>query len=73
MSTLRADTLYLGDNGRAFCGALTCAGMTAHVSGRDLSGRPVLALRDPFYIRQALDAGIRCEGCGMQPRLVVVE
>ena len=65
---LNATTLYLGDNGRAFCGALRCAGMTAHYSGRDLSGQPVA----PLTAREAIDHGITCEGCGMQPGLVVV-
>ena len=64
---LRPDTLYLGDNGRAFCGTLRCAGMTAHASGRDLSGQRVLAVT----ARQAIAHEIACEGCGMQPTLVV--
>lgn len=37
---LRDDELYLGDNGRGFCGRRHRAGMTAHVAGRDLSGQP---------------------------------
>lgn len=66
-SPLRADTLYLGDNGRAFCGLLPCAGMTAHFSGHDLSGQAVAALT----AREAIDHGVTCEGCGVQPTLVV--
>lgn len=45
MPKLNPDRLYLGDNGRAFCGALRCAGMTAHSSGRDLSGQRVYKIR----------------------------
>ena len=64
---LRADALYLGDNGRAFCGLLTCAGSTAYWSGRDLSGQPVEVLTP----QEAHEYRITCEKCGMQPMLVV--
>lgn len=64
---LGEDTLYLGDNGRAFCGKPRCAGMTASYTGRDLSGQKVEAIT----AREAIDHGIKCEGCGFQPRLVV--
>lgn len=66
--TLRADTLYLGDNGRAFCGTLRCAGQTAHFTGRDLSGQKVEALT----AQEAIDNRITCEGCGLHPALVVL-
>ncbi len=62
---LNPDRLYLGDNGRCFCGALKCAGMTAHFTGRDLSGQGVLELR-----REEVEAAglalvtFHCEGCG---------
>ena len=36
---LAPDTLYLGDNGRCFCGRH--AGTSAIYSGRDISGQPV--------------------------------
>ena len=39
---LRDDALYLGDNGRCFCGAH--AGVTARFTGRDLSGQRVMHL-----------------------------
>ncbi len=68
---LNPDTIYLGDNGRAFCGALRCAGVTAHGTGRDLSGQPVAALPHPNDIRHALSVGIQCECCGKAPRLVI--
>lgn len=64
---LDESTLYLGDNGRAFCGRLHCAGVTAHWSGRDLSGEPV----EPLTPRLAADYGIACEGCGLKPLLVI--
>ena len=53
---LNESTLYLGDNGRCFCGALRCAGMTARFTGRDLSGQRVLPL-----VGKTLDAA-RAEG-----------
>lgn len=64
---LKPGTLYAGDNGRLFCGALACAGQTAHFTGRDLSGQRVQA----FSARDAADfaaAGIvaKCEGCGAE-------
>ncbi len=68
--TLDASTIYLGDNGRAFCGEQRCAGMTAFYSGRDLSGQRVAALTHPDDVREALRAGIRCEQCGKAPQLV---
>jgi hypothetical protein len=52
-------TLYLGDNGRCFCGRLRCAGMTAYTSGRDLSGRKVQSVRPEV----AAQYGLRCETC----------
>lgn len=63
---LSETTLYLGDNGRATCGRLRCAGATAYYSGHDLSGQSLL----PLTSREAIDHDCRCEGCGMQPMLV---
>lgn len=40
-SKLAAGAIYVGDNGRMMCAAMTCAGATATVSGRDLSGQRV--------------------------------
>ena len=57
--------LYLGDNGRCFCGALRCAGMTAHFSGRDLSGQKVLHLTGEMVVANGFDAdSFACESCG---------
>lgn len=51
--------LYLGDNGRCFCDKLRCAGMTAHFTGRDLSGQRVMRVD----AATAKAHGLRCEGC----------
>lgn len=40
--TLHDTAVYLGDNGRTFCGEH--AGVSARYSGRDLSGHPVIRL-----------------------------
>lgn len=64
---LREDTLYLGDNGRATCGKMRCAGSTAYFSGCDLSGQALQAIT----AREAIEHGIRCERCSFQPTLVV--
>jgi hypothetical protein len=57
---LDARKLYLGDNGRCFCGKLACAGMTAYFTGRDISGQRVHKLT-PLAIRESV---FKCEGCG---------
>lgn len=62
---LRPERLYEGDNGRVFCGALSCAGMSAHFTGRDLSGALVRRLTpDDQAAFASLGAAMRCEGCG---------
>lgn len=50
--------LYLGDNGRCFCGTLACAGATAFYSKHDLRGQFIhrLTAKDA--------AGMKCEHCG---------
>jgi len=63
-SALLPTALYLGDNGRATCGALACAGMTAFYSGRDLSGQRLA--RVTAQVAHAF--GLTCEGCGMTPQ-----
>ena len=62
---LTPEALYLGDNGRLTCGALRCAGMTAHFSGRGISGRKVtrFTARDAAEFR-AMGLEPRCESCG---------
>lgn len=61
---LKADTLYLGDNGRCFCGELKCAGMTAHATGRDLSGQKAMAITAEMVKAEPFAASLTCEGCG---------
>lgn len=65
---LKPDALYLGDNGRCFCGKLHCAGMTAYFTGRDLSGQRVERIT-PAILRVEGLARIRCETCGLEMRL----
>jgi hypothetical protein len=65
-------TIYLGDNGRAYCGAHL--GYTAKMTGRDLSGQKIYAIQ-PEDIAEIERDGvtIRCERCGREPsRLVAV-
>ena len=61
---LREDALYLGDGGRAFCGRLHHAGMTAHFTGHDLSGQRVHRVTEADQ-REALRMGVSlaCETC----------
>lgn len=56
--------LYLGDNGRCFCGALRCAGSSAHFTGRDISGQRVEAIPAQEL---AAHPTLKCEGCGARP------
>lgn len=70
---LREDRVYLGDNGRCFCGRLRCAGMTAHFTGRTLAGQDVLELDFAVVKAEGFDpADFRCEGCGQELAAVVV-
>lgn len=60
--------LYVGDNGRITCGALRCAGATAHGSGmrRDLSGQRLVRV-DAHYVdawRRLTGGEPQCEACG---------
>lgn len=60
--------LYVGDNGRIFCGGSTrCAGMTAYFSGRDISGQKVrrLTKADAAELRSA-GFTPKCENCGAE-------
>ena len=59
-------TIYFGDNGRCFCGSLSCAGMTPHFTGRDLSGQRVEAVLPEDDDAAFASAGVRfrCESCG---------
>lgn len=66
---LRDDQIYLGDNGRCFCGRLHHAGMTAHFTGLDLSGQPVRRVTVADQ-REARRMGVRlaCETCRVERR-----
>lgn len=67
---LKADTLYVGDNGRCFCGDLKCAGMTAFYTGRDLSGLRLLALTPDMLMSDPTALAFRCESCGKESHLI---
>ncbi len=60
---LRLCALYLGDNGRCFCGQLKCAGMTAWSTGYTLSGQRVHRITNKDMAALA-PAEFRCETCG---------
>ena len=65
---LRVDRLYLGDNGRIFCGELRCAGMSSHYTRHDISGQEVLMVT-PDILGSFENVGARiptCEGCGKE-------
>ena len=66
---LREDALYLGDNGRCFCGRLHHAGMTAHFTGRDLSGQRVHRVTEADQ-REArrMRVTLECESCRSERR-----
>lgn len=65
-SALDRATLYLDGGGRLFCGAERCAGHTAHVTGCDLYGQPVLRLTDAGLQEYQRLRGkpAACETCG---------
>jgi hypothetical protein len=60
---IRADTIYLGDNGRALCGEHL--GVTARTTGCDLSGQRLLAI-EGAALKQAvaMKYNVACEQCG---------
>jgi hypothetical protein len=66
---LREDAIYLGDNGRCFCGRLDHAGMTAHFTGRDLSGHCVHEVSEADQ-REArrMAVVLACETCSALAR-----
>lgn len=70
---LKPETLYLGDNGRCYCGEHS--GMTALYTGRDISGQPVEEVT-PELAREAQAMGLtlKCEQprCGRTASLLVV-
>lgn len=60
---LKPDTIYLGDNGRAFC--RDHAGASALYTGRDLSGQKLHKVTDADqrYAEREWGRRITCEGC----------
>ena len=64
--TLDSSKLYIGDNGRLFCGALRCAGSSAHFDARGLSGFPVVevTMEDATAFSDAFRRPMACDGCG---------
>lgn len=67
-STLDPATLYEGDNGRVTCGALRCAGSSAHFTGRTIAGQRVrcVSLETAYAFRAELGYSPRCESCGRE-------
>ena len=59
-----ADTIYLGDNGRALCG--DHLGMSAKYTGRDLSGQTIMAVT-PAIAAMPESEGLCCEHCLKEP------
>jgi hypothetical protein len=60
---LKPTALYLGDNGRCYCGAH--AGMSAAYTGRDISGQEVLELTADLIVANGFDCdSFHCETCG---------
>jgi len=61
---LKEDQLYIGDNGRIFCGRPLHAGATALYTGRDLSGQKLTKItkkvRDEFALLHMIP---ECEEC----------
>lgn len=62
---LKDDALYLGDNGRCFCGKH--AGASARYTGRDLSGQKVLRITKAFCDGYVNEKDVpKCETCSAQ-------
>jgi hypothetical protein len=62
---LDESALY-SDNGRITCGALRCAGYTAHATGHGLGGKRLARLTEADAAEWVRMIGARptCEGCG---------
>lgn len=59
------ETIYLGDNGRALCGAHL--GATGRFTGRDLSGQALFPITSAVLESNPEAAEIACETCGRTP------
>lgn len=65
---LDPEVLYSGDNGRIFCGALRCAGQSAHFTGFTISGMEVQRVTEGD-VREWLSFDLgrpKCENCGRE-------
>ena len=65
---LKPSRIYFGDNGRLHCGALRCAGMSAHFTGVALDGALVTPVRQDDVDAWLSEFGERpkCETCGLE-------
>jgi hypothetical protein len=62
---LNGQDLYLGDNGRCFCGSSRCAGQSSYYTGRDLSGQKVMRITYAMVKAEGMNPDkFKCEGCG---------
>lgn len=67
-----AATIYLGDNGRAYCGEHL--GVSARMTGRDISGQKIYALTpEDAQESERYGVTIRCERCGKKASLLLRE
>jgi hypothetical protein len=67
---LKPHALYLGDNGRCYCGEHS--GTTALYTGRDISGQRVLEVTPEVAAESvAMGCAIECERCGRVASLLV--
>jgi predicted NBD/HSP70 family sugar kinase len=65
MGKLREDSLYLGDNGRCFCGRDECSGTTASCTGHDISGLLIIRITaDEVKAAGMISDSFKCETCG---------
>lgn len=64
--TLDPAALYEGDNGRITCGALRCAGSSAHFTGLTIAGKRVRRIdtEQARAFHAAIGHAPRCESCG---------
>jgi hypothetical protein len=68
---IRPDSIYLTDNGAAYCGEHL--GTSARMTGRDISGQPIYRVTEEDAMATLLQEGrtIRCEMCGKSTSLLV--
>lgn len=65
---IRSSTIYLVDNGAAYCG--DHLGSTARATGRDISGQPILPITPEVASLSLIQYGpYACELCGREAEL----